>query len=87
MKEDTMRLQRCCFTGHREHKLNRPEEKFKYDLKKAIILAIKGGYRTFITCMATGADIWAGEIVLELKKRMPELHLITAVPYKGFQSG
>lgn len=86
MKEDNKRLHRCCFTGHREHKLNRSEDRIRYDLKKAIILAINGGYRTFITGMANGADIWAGEIVLELKKRLPELHLIAAVPFKGFES-
>jgi len=41
---------------------------------------------TFITGMARGVDIWAGEIVLQLRKQNPNLHLIAASPYKGFES-
>ena len=35
--------------------------------------------------MATGVDIWAGEIVLELKRQHPDLKLIAAVPFEGFE--
>ena len=41
---------------------------------------------TFITGMARGVDIWAGEIVLQLRKQNPNLHLIAASPYEGFES-
>ncbi len=35
--------------------------------------------------MAYGVDIWAAEIVLRLKDSThPELHLVAAIPYPGF---
>ena len=48
--------------------------------------AVEAGYTTFITGMAYGVDIWAGEIVVRLKKSNPALHLIAAVPFKDFES-
>ena len=44
------------------------------------------GFVTFITGMARGVDIWAGEIVLQLRKLNPNLHLIAASPYEGFDN-
>ena len=44
------------------------------------------GFTTFITDMARGIDIWAGENVLELKAEYPEIKLVTASPYKGFET-
>lgn len=84
MIEQEKRKRRCCFTGHRPQKLSRPERAIKQDLEKSIVRAIEAGYTTFITGMAYGVDIWAGEIVVWLRKCNPELHLIAAVPYKGF---
>ena len=34
--------------------------------------------------MTYGTDIWAGNIVVRLKDRFPELKLIAAVPFPGF---
>lgn len=84
--EAELRLHRCCFTGHRPEKLNRPEAEIKKDLEKAILQAIDDGFVTFITGMARGVDIWSGEIVLQLRKCNPTLHLIAASPYEGFES-
>lgn len=86
MDEAEKRKKRCCFTGHRQQKLSRSEGAVKRELKRAIIAAVKSGYTTFITGMAYGVDIWAGEIVVKLKRRNPELHLIAAVPFEGFES-
>lgn len=72
----------CCFTGHRVHKLNRPEAEIKAELKEAIVRAYNSGYTTFITGMAQGVDIWAGEIV----KTIPGARLIAAVPFPGFEA-
>ena len=44
------------------------------------------GYQTFITGMAYGVDIWAGEIIVGLRKNNPDLHLIAAIPFQGFES-
>lgn len=86
MNEKELRLHRCCFTGHRPEKLTRSETEIKKDLEAAILQAIDDGFVTFITGMARGVDIWAGEIVLQLRRSNPNLHLIAASPYKGFES-
>lgn len=39
--EKEKRLHRCCFTGHRPEKLNRPEQEIKQELKKAIFRALE----------------------------------------------
>ena len=85
MTESEMRLHRCCFTGHRPQKLRRSETEIKADLESAIQQAITDGYTTFITGMAYGVDIWAGQIVVRLRKSNPALHLIAAVPFRGFE--
>lgn len=86
MTEKEKRKKRCCFTGHRPQKLCQSETKIKRDLRLAIEAAIASGYSTFITGMAYGVDIWAGEIVVQLREDNPELHLIAAVPFDGFES-
>ena len=85
MTEQEKRLHRCCFTGHRPQKLRRSEKEIKTDLEQAINQAIADGYTTFITGMAYGVDIWAGQIVVRLRQSNPALHLIAAVPFRGFE--
>ena len=84
MTEADRRKRRCCFIGHRPQKLTRPVDDIKVDLENEILGTIKDGYTTFITGMAYGTDIWAGNIVVRLKDRFPELKLIAAVPFPGF---
>ena len=87
MTEQEKRTHRCCFTGHRPEKLSVPEGKVKEELKKEIRLAIVDGINVFITGMAPGVDIWAAEIVLELREQedLP-LKLIAASPHPGFEN-
>ena len=87
MQELDMNKATCCFTGHREDKLRRMGMVVRRELKKTIRQAVKDGYTTFITGMAYGVDIWAGEIVADLKKRNKDIRLIAAVPFDGFESG
>ena len=61
MSEQELRSHRCCFTGHRPEKLKRAETVIKKGLEEAILKAIHDGYTTFITGMARGVDIWAGQ--------------------------
>ena len=84
LTEADKRKRRCCFTGHRPQKLTRPVDDIKVDLENEILRTIKDGYTTFITGMAYGTDIWAGNIVVRMKDRFPELKLIAAVPFPGF---
>ena len=81
LTEADKRKTRCCFTGHRPQKLSRPVDDIKVDLENEILAAVRDGYTSFITGMACGTDIWAGNIVLRLKDRFPDLKLIAAVPF------
>lgn len=85
--EQELRQHRCCFTGHRTPKLRRTEDAIRRDLEHAIRLAVSDGFTTFITGMAYGVDIMAGEIVLKLKQDKPDLKLIAVVPFQGFETG
>lgn len=76
---------RCCFTGHRPEKLHLPERKVKKLLEEEIKKAVEDGFYTFITGMARGIDMWAGEIVLKLRKNNSDIHLICTPPYEGFE--
>ena len=59
----------CCFTGHRPQKLHQEAEEVREGLEKAVKQAYEEGYRFFITGMAMGVDLWAGEAVLKLKEQ------------------
>lgn len=84
--EAELRLHRCCFTGHRPEKLNRSEKDIKAYLREQIIQAIQDGFMVFITGMARGVDLWAAEIVLDLRKRNKKIKLICAIPHDEFES-
>jgi len=87
LTEEEKKKTRCCFTGHRPQKLHRPIDDIKVDLENEILSSINAGYTTFITGMAYGIDIWAGNIVVRLKDRFPDLKLIAAVPFPEFPDG
>lgn len=83
--EREMRLHRCCFTGHRPEKLYRSEKDICGDLENEIRKALSDGLNVFITGMARGVDIDAGEIVLNLRSEGFPVRLICAIPYPGFE--
>ncbi len=85
MTEDKMRLHRCCFTGHRPEKLAHTEDEVCESLEKEIRQAYADGYNVFISGMARGVDIWAAEIVLDLRKKYKDIKLICASPFDGFE--
>ena len=85
MTEAEKQMHICCFTGHRPEKLTRPEEAIKADLEKAIRQAIADGLNVFITGMARGVDIWAAEIVLQLRESGMPVRLMCASPFEGFE--
>jgi len=85
MTEQEKRTHRCCFTGHRPEKIAFTESEVKDKLKEEIRLAFADGINVFITGMAPGVDIWAAEVVLELKEELP-LKLIAASPHPGFEN-
>lgn len=83
-KEAEMRRHRCCFIGHKPEKLHVSEESAKAWLSQQIDQAIQDGFVTFISGMAMGIDIWAGQLVLEKKASHPGIHLIAVTPYPTF---
>jgi len=83
--EAEMRLHRCCFTGHRPEKLQRPEKEVRIELKREIRKAVLDGINVFITGMARGVDIDAAEIVLQFREEGYSVRLICAIPYPGFE--
>ena len=80
-------MHRACFTGHRPEKLTRNEKAIKIDLEKEIRQAVADGLNVFITGMARGVDIWAAQIVHQLRGEGYGVRLICACPYDGFESG
>lgn len=84
--EAEKRLRRCSFTGHRPEKLNITEQEATELLHAAIVDAYRSGYRTFISGMARGVDIWAAELALQEREAHPDIHLICALPHPGFET-
>lgn len=82
--ESELRKHSCCFTGHRPEKMSVNEQLLRQRLEYEIRKAIGAGYRVFITGMAPGVDLLAGEIVLQLRNSGLPLKLVAAVPYLGF---
>lgn len=85
MIEQEKRKHRVCFTGHRPEKLDMSEVNVKSALLREITKAIDEGYNVFISGMARGVDMWAAEIVLELKDAHSDLKLIAAIPFERFE--
>lgn len=81
----------CCFTGYRPHRFHfspdglRPEQ-VQAALGEQIRRLYNEGYRTFISGMSTGVDLWAAAEVLTLRRDCPEVELIAAVPFAGQES-
>ena len=84
-------MKTCAFTGHRPKGLGYPESDgrctaLKEKLRSLIIRMIeKEGVTHFISGMARGVDLWAAQLVLELKKQNPDVKLLCAVPYENFE--
>ncbi|MDO4397822.1 MAG: SLOG family protein [Oscillospiraceae bacterium] len=86
MNETEKRLHRVCFTGHRPEKLRRFNSEIKKELEEQIKACFFDEKNVFITGMARGTDILAAQCVLKLQKEFPEIKLICACPYRGFES-
>ena len=78
----------CCFTGHRPQKFsfgfNEQDDRCK-NLKKILrerieYLITQQNVTYFITGMALGVDLFAAEIVMQLKQNYPHIQLECAIP-------
>lgn len=78
----------ACFTGHRPQTItylwdeqSKESIKLKGEIKKAIVELVENyGVVHFISGMALGVDMIAAEIVLDLKKKYPNVTLECAIP-------
>jgi len=83
-------LKNLLISGYRSYELNifeQTDPKYKFlreFLKNRIITFIENGVEWFIIGGELGVELWAGEIVLELKEDYPEIHLAVILPYTSF---
>lgn len=89
-EEDIIKKRTVCFSGHRPEKLplngysgSRVTRYLKSILYKEILDSITAGYDRFITGLARGVDLWAGEILMELKAQGENISIIAVKPHKG----
>jgi uncharacterized phage-like protein YoqJ len=80
----------CAFTGHRHTRFafGDDEDDERYLrlttlMREHIRTLIAGGVTEFLSGMATGADQWAAEIILDIKKEYPHIRLTAVRPYAG----
>ena len=80
----------CCFTGHRPdnypfvYGANPEASAFLLTLSRAVFTAYEEGFRHFISGMCVGFDLWAAEIVSELRDTHPDILLEAALPFDGY---
>ena len=95
MQNNVLALKKsCAFTGHRP-----PRFSFGYDeddeqcqklnraMEEQIEQLIAAGVTDFYSGMALGVDIWAAEIVLDLKEKHPGIRLIAVLPCETQANG
>ena len=80
----------CAFTGHRPKSFPWKDSEtapgcvlLKETLAEQIQLLADEGVTDFLSGMAQGVDLWAAEIVLDLKKKNPALRLHCILPCEG----
>ena len=80
----------CAFTGHRPKSFPWKDNEtdpgcvlLKETLAKQIKLLTAQGITNWLSGMAQGVDLWAAEIVLDLKKKNPALRLRCILPCEG----
>lgn len=80
-----------CFSGHRPEKLpdggrmlSAKNNALKSILYTEVLNCIQQGYTEFLTGVSRGVDLWASEIVLELKNTYKHIRLVAVYPCRDF---
>ena len=63
-------------------KFNKKNHKLKKRLKNKLKNAIKNGYELFLLGFDLGIDIWAAKLILDLKKKYPQIKVEAAIPFE-----
>lgn len=66
------------FTGHREYSGAEDDA-----LRQAICELYNENYRIFLCGMARGFDLAAGECILDLRNKFPDIELVCVIPFYG----
>jgi len=86
----------CAITGHRpsrfKWKYNEDDagcKRLKTSMRSQFVSLYEKGTRRFYIGGALGTDMWAGEILLQLKEQpeYKDLELVAALPFKGHDAG
>lgn len=82
-----------CFSGHRPEKLpdNGSADSVPMGVIRSLIYqeinnSINDGYTCFMTGLARGIDLIAGEMALNIKRTNPSISLVAVVPYPEQQN-
>ena len=75
-------MKTCAFTGHRPKGLGYSESDERCIHLLIVRMIEEEGVTHFISGMAQGVDLYAAEIVLELKEQYPQITLECAIPYE-----
>ena len=89
-RRSRMGVKRCAFTGYRPQKMPFGFDeadlrcvRFKRRLREVIEALVAEGYAHFLSGGAMGMDMYAAEIVLELRERYPWITLEMVSPFDG----
>ena len=85
LSEPIPRQHSCAFSGHRPEKVYGSEGRIIVELRKEILKAIADGYRVFLSGMSRGVDLWAADIVIELRRYNKDLKLMCVIPFEGME--
>ena len=88
---ETDKEKTICFTGHRENSvIPYKGEQIYYGITlrtvqlmlfRYIDMAVESGYKTFISGLAAGTDLWAAKYILGKKHSDSSIRLIGIMPY------
>ena len=84
-KEEELRIHRCCIVGTRPEELCCSEVVAQRVLECELRRAVDDGFRTFITGMSRGVDLWAGQIILRFRGMNLDVRLVAVSPYQGVE--
>lgn len=90
-KAEVIYLKRLLISGYRSYEMNifnQTDPKYLYlreFLKERISRFIEEGVEWFVIGGQLGVELWAGEIILELKEEYPNVQLAIILPYTSFE--
>lgn len=90
-KAEVIYLKRLLISGYRSYEMNifnQTDPKYLYlreFLKERMTRFIEEGVEWFVIGGQLGVELWAGEIILELKEEYPNVQLAIILPYTSFE--